>query len=106
MRVYLGKDRHCMAQHLTATHATVTELTRKIGHGHILYTDNLFSSPELIHDFTKKKINCCGTVRLNRKGMLEDLICKTVKLRQGGHSSKNLGRLDSNTVDGQERSAC
>jgi hypothetical protein len=37
--------------------------------------DNFFSSPELFDDLTKKKINCCGTVRLNRKGIPEDLRC-------------------------------
>jgi len=36
MKVYLGKDRQRTAQHVTATHATVTELMRKIGHGHKL----------------------------------------------------------------------
>jgi hypothetical protein len=43
MEVYLGKDRQRTSQHLTATKATVTELTRKVqGHGHKLYMDNLF----------------------------------------------------------------
>jgi len=38
MKVYL-----CMAQHVTATHATVTDLTRKIeGCGHKLYMDSFF----------------------------------------------------------------
>jgi hypothetical protein len=46
--VYLGKDTQSTAQHLTATHATVAELTRKIeGYGHKLYMDNFFSFPEL-----------------------------------------------------------
>ena len=41
MKVYLGKDRQRIAQHLTATHATVTILTRKVeGRGHKLYMDN------------------------------------------------------------------
>ena len=41
MKVHLGKDRQRKAQHVTATHATVTELTRKIeGRGHKLYMDN------------------------------------------------------------------
>ena len=31
MDVYLGKDTHRAAQHLTATHATVTNLTRRVG---------------------------------------------------------------------------
>jgi len=60
MKVYLGKDRQCTAQHVTATHATVTELTRKIGRGHKLYMDNFFSSPELFDDLVKKQIYCCG----------------------------------------------
>jgi hypothetical protein len=43
MKVYLGKDRLRTAQHVTATHATVTELTRKIeGRGHKLYMDITF----------------------------------------------------------------
>jgi hypothetical protein len=46
------------AQHSrTATHAIVTELTRKTeGHGHKLYMDNSFSLPELPDDLAKKQI--------------------------------------------------
>jgi len=57
MKVYLGKDRQRTAQHLTATHVTVTELMRKVeGHGHKLYMDNFFSSPALFDDLAKKQI--------------------------------------------------
>ena len=48
-----------MTDNATATHATVTEPTRKIeGHGHKLYMNNFFFSPELFNDLTKKKIKC------------------------------------------------
>jgi len=48
MHFYLGKDRQSAAQHLTATHATVTNLTRGVeGFGHKLYMDNFISSPDL-----------------------------------------------------------
>jgi len=48
MTVYLGRERQCTAQHLTATHATLSELTKKIeGCGHKLYMDNYFSAPDL-----------------------------------------------------------
>jgi hypothetical protein len=49
-KVYLRKDRHHMAQHLTATHAKVTELSRKIKD---LATNCIwpmsFSSPEPVY---------------------------------------------------------
>ena len=84
MKVYLGRDRQCTAQHVTATHATVTELMRKIeGREYKLYMDNFFSSPELFDDLVKKQIYCCGTVRPNRKGMPQDLRPKTTKLKRG-----------------------
>jgi len=55
MTVYLGIDRQCTAQHLTATHATVSEVTKKVqGHGHKLYMDNYFSSPDLCDDLATK----------------------------------------------------
>jgi hypothetical protein len=79
MTVSLGKDRKCTAEHLTATHATVTELTVKLeGCGKKLYVDNFFTFLELFIDFTRN--NCCGTVRLNKKRMPEDLRYQTVKL--------------------------
>ena len=83
MKVYLGKDRQHTAQHVTATHATVTELTRKIeGRGHKFYMDNFFSSLVLFDGLVKRKIYCCGTVRPNRKGMPLDLKPKTTKLKR------------------------
>jgi len=82
MTVYLGKGRQRMAQHVTATHVTVTEMTRKIeAHGHKLYMNNFFSSPELFCDVAKKQIYCCGTVRPNRRGISHDLAHKTIKLK-------------------------
>ena len=45
--------------------------------------DNSFSSPELFDDLAKKQINCCGTVRPNRRHMSQDLALKTSKLKRG-----------------------
>jgi hypothetical protein len=73
MREYVGKDR---------THATMAGLTKRIRNvGYKLYMDNFFSSPDLFDYLHSKKINCCGTVKLNRKGMPQDL--ETLKLRRG-----------------------
>jgi len=82
--VYLGKDRQRAAQHLTATHTTVANLTRGVeGFGHKLYMDNFFSSPDLYDDLAQKKIFSCGMVRLRRKGMPKDLKPKTLRLKYG-----------------------
>jgi len=42
MRVYLGKERECETGTMTATHITVTGLTRMQTVGHKLYIDNFF----------------------------------------------------------------
>jgi len=84
MKVYLGKERQHTAQNVTATHATVTELTRKLeGHGQKLYKDNFFSSPKLFDDLAKKQTYFCGTVRSNRRGRPQDLVPKTSELKRG-----------------------
>jgi len=93
MNVYLGKDRQKAAQHLTATHATVTNLTRGVeGFGHKLYMD-FFSSPDLFDDLAQKKISCCGIVRLHRKGMPKDLKPKTLRLKRGDIRERTMGDL-------------
>jgi hypothetical protein len=76
MEVYLGKDRKRAMMDMTVTHATVKQLTRVKGHGHKLYMDNYFSSPDLYSDLTKQKINCCGTMQPNGKGMPDDFRSK------------------------------
>jgi hypothetical protein len=94
MKVYLGKDRQRVTQDLTATHATVKELTRRVeGLGHKLYMDNFFTSPDLFDDLTKCKINCCGTVRPNRKGMPQDLADRRLKLKRGDIRARTRGDL-------------
>jgi len=94
MNVYLGKDRQRAAQHLTATHATMTNLTRGVeGFGHKLYMDNFFSSPDLYDDLAQKKIFCCGMVRLHRKGMSKYLKPKTLRLKCGDIQVRTRGDL-------------
>ena len=94
MSVYLGKERQRAAQHLTATHSTVTNLTRGVeGFGHKLYMDNFFSSFDLFDDLAQKKISCCGTVRLHRKGMPKDLKPKTLSLKRDDIRVRTKGDL-------------
>ncbi|KAG8229295.1 hypothetical protein J437_LFUL010049 [Ladona fulva] len=84
MTVYLGKDRLKATKYITATHATVKYLTRRLTRsGHKLMMDNFFCSPDLFDDLKKSKINCCGTVRPNRSGMPKEFQNKKLKLKRG-----------------------
>ena len=84
MRVYLGKDSQSATDDMTATHATVRHLTRRVeGLGHKLFMDNFFSSPRLFDDLDGHKINSCGTVRPNRKDMPRDFGAKQLRLEKG-----------------------
>jgi len=94
MNVYLGKDRQREAQHLTATHNTVANLTRAVeGFGHKLYMDNFFPSPDLYDDLAQKKIFYCGTVRLHRKGMPKNLKPKILRLKHGDSRVRSRGDM-------------
>ena len=56
-----GKDKQRAAQHLTATHATVTNLTREVeGFGHKLYMDNFFSSLTCLTTWSRKNFSVVG----------------------------------------------
>ena len=88
MTMYLRKDRKCATPTMTATHATVTGLAARTEHvGHKLYMNNFFSSPALFDDLHTNIINCCGTVRPNRKGMLKKFGHK-MKMKRGDLKNK------------------
>ncbi|GFG33441.1 hypothetical protein Cfor_12401 [Coptotermes formosanus] len=94
MQVYLGKDRQCATTDMTATHATVKQLTRRAkGRGPKLHMHNYFSSPDLYNDVTKQKTNCCRRVRPNRTGMPHDFRSKTLRLRRGDVRARTNGDL-------------
>lgn len=46
-----------------------TLLEPYLGHGHVVYTDNWYSSPKLFEFLLAKQTGACGTVRANRKNM-------------------------------------
>jgi hypothetical protein len=93
MRVYLGKERTHATDTVTPTHATVAELKRRIQNvGHKLYMNNFLSSLDLFDNLHTKAINCCGTVRLNRKGMPQDFR-NTLRLEWGDIKTRVTGNL-------------
>jgi hypothetical protein len=69
---------------MSATHGTVFELVRRVeGLGHELYMDSYFSSPALFDDLFRRKINCCGTVLNDRRGMPKDISSRAMKAKKG-----------------------
>jgi hypothetical protein len=93
MKVYSWKDRTYAPDTMTATHATVAGLTRRAENvEHKLYMDDFFSSPDLFSDLHSRKINCCGTVGLNQKGMPQEFR-KTMKLTHGDIRTRVRGNL-------------
>jgi hypothetical protein len=51
--------------------------------GHKIFMDNNFTSPALFDDLFQRKINACGTVRHDRRGMLRDIGPKSQKMKRG-----------------------
>ena len=82
--VYLGNQRLLATQEMSATHGTVLELVRRVeGLGHKLYTGSYFSSPALFDNLFRRKINCCGTVFSDRRGMPKDVSFRAIKAKKG-----------------------
>ena len=45
-----------------------------LGKGHILYTDNFYTSPTLAAHLLENQTYLCGTVRLNRRHIPKELV--------------------------------
>ena len=81
MEVYAGKYRKHATRDMRVTHAP--QLTRWVkGCGHKLCMDSYFSSPDLYSNLTEQKINYCGTIRQNHKGIPDDFGGNIQKLKQ------------------------
>jgi len=80
MSIYLGKQQLLATQEISATHGTVLELIRRVeGLGHKLYMDSYFLSPALFG----REINCCRTVRNDRRGMPKDISSRAIEAKKG-----------------------
>jgi hypothetical protein len=84
--VYLGKQRQLATAEITATHGTVLQVIGRVeGLGHKVVMDNYFTSPALFDDLFQRKINACGPVCHDRRGMPRNIEPKSLKMK-GGHS--------------------
>jgi hypothetical protein len=68
----------------SSIHQTVIRLARPyFNHNHILYVDNLFTSPLLFNELKRNGMNACGTLRPNRKHLPADLKSISKRLPKG-----------------------
>ena len=94
MSVYLGKQRQNATAQITATHGTVLQVIRRVeGMGHKIFMDNYFTSPAVFDDLFQRKINVCGTVRHDRRGMPRDIGPKSLKMKRGDIATQVRGTL-------------
>ena len=71
--IILGKDDSLDSSN-GVTHAVVLKLLEGLeGRGHHVYTDNYYTSPTLYEDLRRLGFGACGTVRVNRRGMPEEM---------------------------------
>ena len=80
--VYKGKQRRPSDN--VSLHDTVLQLVRPYANrGHILYLDNLFTSPALLNHLHRIGVRACGTLRPNRKGVPADMQREGKELAKG-----------------------
>ena len=65
--IYTGKKDVTAGDYGLSTQVVLDFMKGLEQKGHILYTDNYYTSPNLFELLWPKKIYCCGTVRPNRK---------------------------------------
>ena len=81
---YCGRGTIPVLQSFSTTESIVLSLLDGFeNHGHIVYTDNFYSSPRLFKELERRKIGACGTVKPGRKDMPSDLHPKNLNLDRG-----------------------
>jgi hypothetical protein len=61
--------------------------------GHKIFMDNYFTLPALFDDLFQRKINGCGTVRYDRRGMTRYTGPKSLKIKSGDIATQVRGTL-------------
>ena len=75
-------------------HGTVLQLIQRVeGLGHKIFMDNYFILPALFDDLFQRKINVCGTVCPDRRGMPQDIGPKSLKMKRGDIATRVRGTL-------------
>ena len=90
--VYMGKQPR-QSDNLSLHQTVMKAVESYAQRGHILFLDNLFSSPALFDHLERLGIRACGTLRPNRKGVPCDLQEVGKQLPKGGRATWQRGNL-------------
>jgi len=81
--VYVGKGAGIVNNDLGLASNVVIGLTQPIMmKGHVIYTDNFYTSPQLADYLYQLDTYLCGTVRSNRKGFPKELVASNSEARK------------------------
>ena len=72
LQIYTGKNLESTVEAGLSSRVLIELMTELDGHQ--LYTDNYYTSPGVYTQLYENGINCCGTVRTNRRGFPKELI--------------------------------
>lgn len=77
--MYLGANDACLEGDSVEEDAVLTVVSGLEGRGHVIVTDNFFTSPKLFIELMKRGFWAIGTCRKTRKGFPPSLAgcCKT-----------------------------
>ena len=81
--VYVGKSNTVVNATFGLASKVVVDLTRPLlKKGHVIYTDNFYTSPQLADYLYTQDTYLCGTVRTNRKGYPKQLVPSSAVARR------------------------
>lgn len=86
--IYLGKNENVMNRTFGLSSRVVIGLTKFLERkGHVIYTDNFYTSPQLADYLYSRDTYLCGTIRTNRKGYPKALIKSAAEQRRLARSA-------------------
>ena len=62
-------------------HIPMVSMEPFLGKGHVLYTDNFYTSPILAKHFSSKDTHLCGKIKKNRKSVCTDIVTEQLDKR-------------------------
>ncbi|CAH2087976.1 unnamed protein product [Euphydryas editha] len=89
LQVYAGK--HCDTTNTTPTQVVMSLCRHLFQKGHVLYTDNWYTSIDLAEKLLEEEMHLVGTLRKNRKKLPKDVMNAKLKAREYSAAENDKG---------------